>query len=325
MTEQFQFTEREEYEDGFSKVYDAKIAPYFREKEAERQAAIKRSYQWICVVGLVTIWLAWKAMKVDPILPIFPIFFGGCTALYLYLSRLGKVQREMTSVLRPILCDFFPDMVYSDLHPGESFSVSRLRDLNIIPSSDQRRFGPSIAGRWRDTPYRLTKASFFNQRRDQDGDRKIVHLFSGIILEIECLIEMPTIVFYPDYGETMNSVYGWATRNNRPPHKMGFADPIVEDVFEIYTDDLEKAQVSLNQNFGLKLLDFSRKHQRAEKHIAAAFQGKKFYLAIDLPHDFMSFDVGSRPLSQANEAIHKALADLMIPRQVIDELLDPGP
>lgn len=320
--EQFEFIEREDYEQGFSQVYDEEIAPYLRQKETERQSAILRSKRWIYVVGAITAVLAWQAMKLDLILPIFPIFFGGCVALFLYLGRVGKVQRDMTNVLRPILCNFFADTVYSDLHPGESFSVNDLRDLNIIPISDKSSFGPSITGRWRDTPYRLTKASFYNERRDHDGDRKRVHLFSGIVLEVECIIEMPTIVFYPDFGETMNKVYGWATRNNRPPHKLAMTDAAVEEVFEVYTDDLEKADAHLSPDFGAKLLAFSRKYQRVEKHIAAAFHGRKFYMAINLPHDFMNFDVGNKPLSEANDAIHKALSDLMIPRKIISDLLD---
>ncbi len=93
-------------------------------------------------------------------------------------------------------------------------------------------------------------------------------------------------------------------------------------MFEVYTNDLNEANARLSPDFGTTLLTFSRDYQKVKKHISAAFQGRKFYLAIDLPHDFMNFDVGHKPLNQANEAIHKALSDIMIPRKIIDILLD---
>ncbi len=323
--EHFTFNEREDYEKGFAKLYDQEIAPYLRDKETHRQAAITRSKRWIALVLAITAFLALQAYKIDPILPIFPTFFGLMGVLFLYLSRTGKVQKEITQTLRPILCEFFPDTEYSDLAPTTDFSADTLRGLNIIPTADHSNFGPSITGAWRDTPYLLTKASFYNERRDNDGDSKRERVFSGIILQIDCVIDMPTIVFYPDFGKTMNKLYGWATRNKRPDHKLTLPDPEIEKVFEVYTDDLDEANARLSPDFGTKLLSFSRDYQKVKKHISAAFRGRKFYLAIDLPHDFMNFDVGNRPLSEANEAIHKALSDIMIPCKIIDILLDPEP
>lgn len=233
------------------------------------------------------------------------------------------MQREITNALRPILSNFFENTKYSETTPtGEEFSTQNLQDLRIIPDTDGNNYGPWITGNWRDTPYRLTKASFYNNRRDSDGDSKKVYQFSGIILEIDCTNEMPTIVFYPDFGETMNKVYGWATARNRPAHRLAFPDPAIEDVFEVYTNDVEAAKASLNPDFGIKLLAFARQYQQGKKHVAAAFSGRKFYMAVDLSHDFMNFDVGKRPLYEADSAIHTALSDLMIPRKIIDTLLD---
>ncbi len=321
--EHFTFNEREDYEKGFAELYDQEIAPYLREKETHRQAAIARSKRWIALALAITAFLAWQAYKIDPILPIFPAFFGLVTVLFLYLSRTGKVQKEITQTLRPILCSFFSDTEYSDRVPTADFSAETLRNLNIIPTADHNDFGPTITGTWRETPYLLTKASFYNERRDNDGDRKKERVFSGIILQIDCVIDMPTIVFYPDFGKTMNKLYSWATRNKRPEHKLTLSDPEIEKVFEVYTNDPTEANARLSPDFGTKLLGFSRDYQKVKKYISAAFQGRKFYLSIDLPHDFMNFDVGNRPLSEANEAIHKALSDIMIPRKIIDILLDP--
>lgn len=318
---EFSFTEREEYEKGFAQVYDAKIAAFLREKEVERQAAIKRSKKRIYIVIAITIFLCWQAAKIDPFVVIFPIFIGFVVCLLLFLSRVGKVQREITSTIRPILGNFFEDNVYSEGKPETGFAVDELKLLNIIPDADEHNYGPSITGRWRDTNYSLTKASFYDVRTDSDGDRTRSTLFSGIILEIETVIDMPTIVFYPDFGKTMNKVYRWATRNNRPEHRFDLADVALEEMFEVYTDDLERAKTHLLPSFPPKLVAFSAEYQKSKKYIGAAFKVRKFYMAIDLSHDFMNFSVGNKHLSEADEAIHKALADLMIPRRIIEELL----
>jgi hypothetical protein len=141
----------------------------------------------------------------------------------------------------------------------------------------------------------------------------LIQLFSGIVLEIECPVNMPTIAFYPDFGETLNKLYGWATKNTRPPFRLAFPDESFEAVFEVYTDGLKNAK---------KLLQFFHEYQSNKKHISAAFQGQKFYLAIDLSHDFMSFKVTNEPLSESNDAIHRALRDVTIPRRIIDILCD---
>ena len=75
---------------------------------------------------------------------------------------------------------------------------------------------------------------------------------------------MPTIVFYPDFGKTMNKLYGWATRNKRPDHKLTLPDPEIEKVFEVYTDDLDEANARLSPDFGTKLLSFSRDYQKVK-------------------------------------------------------------
>ena len=315
----FEFTEQQDYEEGFSKVYDEQIAPFLQNFEEKRLSVQERRKRWITLVGVVTAFITWQASKLHPVAMIHPIFFGGGFMLYLYLTRFEKLGNELTDFIRPIICNFFDDMTYSDLHPGSDFSIKRLRDLNIIPRADREKYGVSIAGSWRDTAYRMTEARFANERRDHNDKKRLVTVFSGVILEIECPVNMPTIVFLPDYGKTMNAFMGWAARNNRPPHQLHFPDKAVEEVFEVFTDDLEKAQGYLNPEFGNMLLQIAQKYQTSsKKHISAAFQGDKFYLAINLPHAFMNLDVTSRALNECNDKIHQAMADLVIPREIID-------
>ncbi|UOA28145.1 DUF3137 domain-containing protein [Pseudosulfitobacter sp. DSM 107133] len=318
----FTFTERAEYERGFAAIYDHKIAPFLREQEVARQAAIRRSRIWIRLIAGCSVVLAVLAFRLDPFLPIFPIFAGGSVALLVYLTRGEKVQAEVTQFIRPVISDFFEDMTFSVTPPEGAFPKERLAALGIVPVADKSSIGPEIAGNWRGISYRLTSVSFHNTHRDSDGKTKRTHLFGGIVLDIECLEEMPTVVFQPDLGGVLNAVLGWATRKNRPPYRFEFPDARVEEVFEVYTDDPEQARRLLHPEFGGKLLHFAQEYQASKSYIAAAFRGRHFYLAIDLPYQFMSFDVAGQPLSECENQIHKAMRDLMIPRRIIDMLVD---
>ncbi|MGC3940905.1 DUF3137 domain-containing protein [Roseobacter sp. EG26] len=319
---QFIFSEREGYEEGFSEIYDRELVPILREMETARRKGIHRSRVWIAILAIVSAYLAWQGFKLHPVLPLFPVLAGAGGVLFVCLSRHDKLHDELNSIVRPVVCRFFEGTTYTEAPLKDAFPVDHLRSLNLIPVCDHNYVGPSVEGNWRNTDYRMTKASFYNERRDSDGDRRSTRLFSGVILEIECYADMPTIVFLPDFGPTLNKVFAWATQTNRPDQKLHFPIDAVEEVFEVYTDDLQRAQELITPEFGLKLLEFSREYQTSSQHIAAAFKGKKFYLAIRLNHDFMNFDVFGAPLCEANGKIHEALADMVIPRKVIDDLLD---
>ncbi|MCR8826086.1 DUF3137 domain-containing protein [Pseudosulfitobacter koreensis] len=318
----FTFIEHGDHERGFAAVYDREIAPFLREKEEVRAAAVRRSQLWTGAVFGISVVLALLAFRVHPMLPLFPLVFGGAAALFLYLTRGEKISAEVTHFIRPVICSFFDDMTFSETEAEGGFPKRRLEALGIVPRADESTIGPSIRGVWRGIGYTVTKASFRDAYRDSASDNRTrrTHLFGGIVLKIDCLEDMPTIVFCPDLGGAMNAVMKWATPD-LPPFRFEFPDARVEEVFEVYTDDPDLARKRLHQGFGERLLGFARDYQASKTFIAAAFQGRAFYLAIDLPHDFMNFDVASRPLDACNAKIHKALDDLMIPRRIIDILL----
>ncbi len=317
----FTFVEQESYENGFAEVYDREIVPYLRELEVRRQRAIARSQKIIAAIAVLSLFLAWRALSLDPLLPIMPLAFGGFIALYFYISRGDKLQSELTKFIRPILSDFLTDVSFSEESSAEEVKLSKLEKLCLVPNADQRRLGPRISGKWRDVSYQLVKASFEERYRDHDNKQKTRTLFSGILVEIECWNPMPTVVFLPDFGKLGNRVYSWATRNLRPPHKLDLPDDL-ERVFEVYTDEPDRASEMLATSFGQKILEMSKELQGIESHMSTAFQGNSFFMAVRLDHGFLSFDVMNRPLSNVDEKIHQAFKDLTIPRRIIDQLLD---
>lgn len=317
----FKFVEQESYEAGFSKLYDREIVPYLRELERRRLRAVARSHKIITIIAAVSLFLAWRAYYLDPVLPIMPVVFGGFASLFVYLTRGEKLQGELTTFIRPILSNFLEDISFSDESSAEEIQLEKLERLCLVPNAARRSFGPRISGNWRGLSYQLVKASFVEQYTDQENKQKTRTLFSGILVEIECWNTMPTIVFLPDYGKIANRVFAWATRNIRPPHKLALPDDL-EREFEAYSDDPDRAMAALDTSFGQKILKISEELQGPDSHMSTAFEGKTFFMAIRLNHDFLGFDVMNRPLSEVDEKIHQAFKDLTIPRRVIDQLLD---
>ena len=317
----FKFVEQESYEAGFSKLYDREIVPYLRELEKRRLRAVARSHNIISIIAAVSLFLAWLAYHLDPVLPIMPVAFGGFASLFVYLTRGEKLQGELTTLIRPILSNFLEDISFSDESSAEDIQLEKLEMLCLVPNAARRSFGPRISGNWRGVSYQLVKASFVERYADQENKQRTRTLFSGILVEIECWNPMPTIVFLPDHGKIANRVYAWATRNTRPPHKLVLPDDL-EREFEAYSDDPDRAKEALDTSFGQKILKISEELQGPDSHMSTAFEGKTFFMAIRLNHDFLGFDVMNRPLSEVDEKIHQAFKDLTIPRRIIDQLLD---
>jgi hypothetical protein len=317
----FTFTEQESYEANFAQVYDREIVPYLRELEDKRIRAIQRSQKIIAAIAMVSLFLAWHSYKFHPALSIMPIAFGGFASLFLYISRGDKLQGELTAFIRPILSDFLEDVSFSEESSAAEVQLENLERLCLVPKADNRTLGPRISGSWRGVNYQLVKARFVERYRDQENKQRTRTLFSGILVEIECWNPMPTIVFLPDFGKIANQLYSWATRDVRPPHKLDLPDEL-ERAFEVYTDDRDRAIEAFDTSFGQKILKMAQEFQGPESHMSTAFQGNTFFMAIRPDHDFLSFDVMSRPLSEVDEKIHQAFRDLTIPRRIIDQLLD---
>ena len=322
MVSDYKFVEQEDHEQGFAAIFDSDIAPLLQELEEKRIKAVRKSQIWVALIMTVSAGLAFQAStKIDPLLGIFPIAFGGAGALIVYFERTSKLRSALTDYIRPLMCDFLK-LAYQPEPSSEFMSLSRLVRLGIVPQTNRNSLGPAIEGSWREISYKLMRATFSQRERDSDGDQKSTVHFSGIVIEIECLVEMPTIVFYRDLGALMNRFFSWAARNTLPPHKLHFPDPEVEEVFEVHTSDLDKAKRLLHPEFGRLLLDLAQEHQGSSRHVSAAFAGERFYIGLNTPSGFMDFDAMDRPLSECSDKIHEAFKDLTIPRCIIDRLLD---
>lgn len=319
---QYKFVETAYYEQGFSDVFAAQIAPALQELERERLAINHRTGKWIEIILAVTTTLSVAAaIYVHIAFALFPLFWGCALALLVYTSRGGKFEEQLSELASPIICEFLGDLRHFKKPKPGFHPIKLLRDLRVIPQHDNARFEDSVEGKWRNVTYRSVQASFSNTYRDSNGDRKTRTLFSGLLIAVQCPIEMPKIIFLADHGNFLNVLNKWATRGSDHLKKLDLSDKECEELYEVYTDDPACAARLLGTDFGQKLNELSRKPDGTERRITAAFEGHWFYMAIDLDHDFMNFTSIDQPMSKFNEKIHAAFDDLMLPRTIIDGLL----
>lgn len=319
---QFRFVERAYYEQGFSDVFAAQIAPALQEFERERLAINNRTGKWVEIILTVTIALSVAAaIYVHIALTLFPLFWGCALALLVYASRGGKFEAKISDLAVPIICDFLGDLTHFKKSKPGFHPIKLLRELRVIPPHDNASFEDSVEGKWRNVTYRSVQTSFSNTYRDSDGNRKTRTMFNGLLIAVQCPIEMPKIIFLADHGNFLNVLNKWATTGSEQLEKLDLLNTECEELYEVYTDDPTCAARLLGTDFGQKLNELSRKPDGSERRITAAFEGRWFYIAIDLDHDFMNFTSIDQPLSKFDEKIHAAFDDLMLPRTIIDGLL----
>lgn len=321
MTE-YRFAEQELHEAGFADVYENEVSPFLKEMEILRTRSLAKRKLWVGIVIPLSAGLAfWSGVAVHPALAFFPLFLGFVLAFLLWVQRGDKVERAAAAFLPPVLCRFLGSMEMTREVPGGFMPLERLRDLRLLPHGSEANRSLAVTGQWRDVNYKVLSLTCRQRERDSEGDVRYREVFSGILLQVDCPADMPCTVFLRDFGETLNKVNKWSSPAV-PPHRWEFADPGIENVFEVYSDDIDRASQHLGQNFPCKFIDMAKSFQGGREYCEAAFEGHDFYLALRLPHRFLGFNLGNDPLHLADEPIRRALADLVMPRRVIDMLLD---
>jgi hypothetical protein len=131
---------------------------------------------------------------------------------------------------------------------------------------------------------------------------------------------VPGIYFARDRGGIANRLSeAFSTaRRGREKIDTGVAD--FEVLYETYTDDPAAARQFITPRLTDGLLEIARGETGAERYVAAATRGRGFYLAIPRTGDFLAMGSLFRPLNVAEDDIHQCLADLALPRRVIEAL-----
>ena len=95
---------------------------------------------------------------------------------------------------------------------------------------------------------------------------------------------------------------------------------VTRSFYETYADDPAAARRFITPRLTGGLLEIARGETGRERYVAAATRGRGFYLAIPRTDDFLALGSLFRPLTVAEDDIHQCLADLALPRRVIEAL-----
>ena len=322
----YTFEERAPHEEGFEQVYADRVAPVLAARSGER-AIIQRRARWraiaIAVLGIAGIAAISVAGPSDQELRFALMAFAalvtaiGSAAGYLLAG--SAFDEALAETIGPILCDFMGDAAYRR-RPGEDFlPVRPLVKLRVVPPYTSAGLQDGVDGVWRGVRYKIVEATLRRKSTSSAGRSKTREtVFSGLLLEIETPKEMPTIQFRRELSWVSDLFGSGATELVR----LELPDPEFESVYRVYTDDPEAARVAIGQGFGQTLLDLAEAHVGGRGHVAAAFQGRSFYLALPKQDGFMPLGGYDVPPERYAEQCRRALGDLTIPRRVIDRLLD---
>lgn len=318
MTE-YTFSERTPEEAGFSAIFDAKIVPFLKDMEGERAEKHAKSRLHFKMLIGAAVALAALAIYLELYVGIFAAFglaILGTNALKHFSGR--GINERLAGFIGPILCDFIGDAEHTR-KAGKSFvDIDRTLKLGILPSYTSSKFEDGIKGTWRGVEYRVLGAKL---QKGDNGNGGSSTVFQGVVFNIATPVPMPRIVFLRERGaltgltETMSS----ARRNL---DRLPIPDAEVEKVYAVYTDDIAAAQEKMTPEFGHTLLAISNEEQGGDRYLGAAFDGNRLFLALELNRDFLSLGSFESSLGDFEENLHQALADLMIPRQIIDRLVD---
>jgi hypothetical protein len=313
----FTFTERTSLEAGFAHVFRDRIVPILRRQEKSRQVMRAKAMTWIGAAGLAGaagtaagFLLGWgNATFIAPVLAVVAGFIS-------YGHYQKKWTTGLMSAVIPVMCDFLGTM----RHGGPTLSPAEFEDLGVVPYHTSASLDDTITGTHHSLGYTLTEARLTTRTRSSKGRTRTTTVFRGLLIRIELAGDVPEIYFARDRGGIANrlSEAFSPVRRGRDKIDTGAAD--FEALYETYTDDPAAARRFITRRLTDGLLEIARGETGAERYVAAATRGRGFYLAIPRTDDFLALGSLFRPLNVAEEGFHQCLADLALPRRVIEAL-----
>lgn len=314
------FTERAPHEAGFAEVFRREIVPVLERHEAERVALAAKARQWMLGAGAVgaALVIGLTAAGVWNL----AIFAGGLAALFAFGAKATYEKRWRTglsSEVMPIACRFLGDLEHGRL----AIQPSRFREVGLVPSHSRAEMEDSVIGAHAGLSFAMTEAHLTDRRTGSKGKTRTVTVFRGILMRIELATEAPSIFFARDHGKLGNWFADTFSSFRRDRARIEVDDPEFEATYETYAKDEAEARAFITPRLTQGLMEVART-ETGRDYVAAALAGKNLYLALPRSGDFLALGRLFTPLAVAEEEFHRMLADLTLPRRVIDALRGEG-
>lgn len=321
------FEEQAPHEKGFAEVFETGVLPVMQNLQVERRMASGKGRRAAALVaGLGAAAAAFVAALVPPGsalvmgLGLVAVVTIG-VAVGLLKTLKARVDRHAAERIAPILCEFMSIDRFRQKAGADFIDPARFHDLRLVEAFNTAALEDGIEGVWRGVRYRLAEARLSQRQEHHEGGRpkQPVEVFRGLLMWVETPSEMPTILFLRRRGK----VLGWMRdrfAGLEDMERLPFPDAEVEDQYDVFTSDAAAARAAVSPAFGRTLLALRADHQGEEGHLAAAFQGRGLYLAIARTDPFLRLDTADAEPAGLVKRVRAALADLAMPRRVIDTL-----
>ena len=248
------------------------------------------------------------------------IFIAPVLALVAGFIAYGHYQKKWTTGLMseviPVMCDFLGSMSYG----GQRLSPAEFEDLGVVPTHTGSTLDDTVNGSHGGRGFTLTEARLTQRVRSTKGRTRTRTVFRGLMLRIDLAEDVPGIYFARDRGTLANRLSEAFSPVRQGRERIDTGSPDFEELYETYTDDPAAARRFITPRLTGGLLEVARGETGRERYVAAATSGRAFYLAIPRTDDFLALGSLFRPLTVAEDDFHQCLADLALPRRVIDAL-----
>ncbi|PHZ86471.1 DUF3137 domain-containing protein [Paremcibacter congregatus] len=289
--------------DGFDRHFETVLKPALEKLEADRPKAVKRFFMVAGVAAVLFILGTGFILATQATEPQMVIFVGiGCIFIgYWGYRPLAALKTRTKMVVMHHLCDYL-GMTYR-LKPL-NVSLTRLRELSLIPSYDESKLEDQITGAVDEVGFDLFEAKLIKISHDSKGRRRKSTVFRGLLAEFDFHKNFAgTTIITRDYSAFGNFFGQWGKQGER----VALEDPTFESLFEVYATDQVEARYLLTPTFMERLCRLSGQVGRGNLQLAF----HRGHLLLAIKKDKNSFEAGS---------VFANLADTKHIQQTIQEL-----
>jgi hypothetical protein len=305
------FSEREPYENGFARIFEAEIAPGLAGLESER-LRLKKERTLRLVIGVLAGIAILAVALIFGSKNNFIIGVGFIAAIMIPILIVGSVADKFRDKLRELVmgpATRFLGVTYSR-KAADGFDIKRYVSRGVVGSYGTGKVQDHVAGEHKGRRYEMAEAHLTRRQ-----GKSTVTVFHGILLSIDWPeAARADVRVGRDYGKLLNKIAGLGKAQ-----RVNFDNDEFERRFECYATEPDAARMLVTTTFMQSMLSIAD-NAKGDRPTAAFTEGK-FLLAVPLVGVNL-FEAGSltRSIDSFEQDMHLLLRQLTIPRRVVEIL-----
>ncbi len=299
--------------ESFNDFYQRDLKAELAALEVERPAKLKKFYLVVTAAVSVGLSIAFVGLTMANADPDVLIIVGMAVAGVGYWAYrpLGRLQEEAKVRTMTSLCRFLG--LNYHLKP-RAVSLSRLDELDLIPSYNEKKLEDQIEGDVRGVDFSLFEAKLIRRTRDSKGRTHRTTVFRGLLCEFD---------FHKDFNGTTiitkdhTKLGNFFAKFGKVGERIKLEDPEFEKMFEVYGTDQVESRYLLTPVFMERVRDLS--FAVGPSNLQLAFDHGRLLLAIKKGED--SFEGGSAFSNLTDlTRIEKTILELTLIYDVVEKL-----